>query len=153
MQINTLSILLLVNFFSDGTKLHNANCTFKSALQESINLFFLIKCYGEQMIQVYEMIHSEMIIICKELKQPKKFFNTCKNCLKDRRIALQGKFVFTTKKNVVKSKRSRISECIKKYSKTTTKTSNSNNLGEWGRWDVKQWVWQLRFRLYYSCSS
>ena len=44
------------------------------------------------------MIHNEMIIIHKKLQQQKIFFNTCKNCSKNKKIILQNKFVFTTKK-------------------------------------------------------
>ena len=69
MQISILDISLLAISFPDSTELRNANCTFKFALQESINSFSLVKHYGEQMIQVYEIAHSEMIIMRKELKQ------------------------------------------------------------------------------------
>ena len=39
-----------------------------------------------------------MITMRKELKQQKKFFEICKKCLKSKKIALQGKFVFMTEK-------------------------------------------------------
>ena len=42
------------------------------------------------------MVHSEMITMCKELKQQKKFLETRKKCSKNKKIALQSKFVFTT---------------------------------------------------------
>ena len=56
-------------FFLDNTELRDTNCAFESALQESANLFSLVKRYGEWMTQVYEEIHNEMIIMRKELKQ------------------------------------------------------------------------------------
>ena len=46
------------------------------------------------MIQMYKIVHNEMITMRKELKQQKIFFKTCKKCSKSKRIALQGKFVF-----------------------------------------------------------
>ena len=48
------------------------------------------------MTQAYEMVHNKIITIHKKLKQPKKFLETCKKCSKNKRIALQSKFVFTT---------------------------------------------------------
>ena len=46
------------------------------------------------MIQIYKMVHNEMITMCKKLKQQKNFFEVCKKCLKNKKIALQSKFVF-----------------------------------------------------------
>ena len=42
------------------------------------------------------MVHSEMITMCKELKQQREFFNACKKRLRSKRIVLHGRFVFTT---------------------------------------------------------
>ena len=88
--------MLFANFFPNDIELHNINHAFKFALQESTNLFSPARRYSKQMIQVYEMVHSEMITMHKELKQQKKIFETCKKCLKDKKIALQSKFVFIT---------------------------------------------------------
>ena len=49
------------------------------------------------MIQMYEMVHNEMITMHKELKQLKFFFEICKKCSKNKKIALQNKFVFMIK--------------------------------------------------------
>ena len=49
------------------------------------------------MMQMYKIIHNEMITMCKELKQPKKFLETYKKCSKNKKIALQNKFMFMTK--------------------------------------------------------
>ena len=47
------------------------------------------------MIQAYEMVYGEMITMHKELKQQKNCFEICRNCSKNKEIALQSKFVFT----------------------------------------------------------
>ena len=93
-ETSALDLLLLANFFPNGIELRNANHAFKFALQELIDLLSPTRCYGERMTQVYEMVHNEMITMRKELKQQKKFFEACKKCSKNKKIALQSKFVF-----------------------------------------------------------
>ena len=93
---NALDFLSFVNFFPNGIKLCNANHVFKFILQKSIDLFSLAKHYSQWMIQVYEMVHSEMITMRKELKQWKEFFEVCKKHSKNRKIVLQSEFVFMT---------------------------------------------------------
>ena len=85
-----------MNFFPNGTELRNTNYAFKFTLQESTDLFSPAKRYVEWMIQVYEMVHSEMITMRKELKQQKKFFEARKKHSKNKKIASQCKFVFMT---------------------------------------------------------
>ena len=63
-----------------------------------MDLFFLVKCYSEWIIQIYKIIHNKMITMRKALKQPKKKFNACKKCLKNKKIVLQSKFIFITEK-------------------------------------------------------
>ena len=87
-ETSTLNLLLLANFFPDNTELRNINYAFKFTLQELIDLLSPARHYGERMTQVYEMAHSEMITMCKELKQQKKFLETCKKCLKNKKIVL-----------------------------------------------------------------
>ena len=78
-----------MSFFLDGIKLCNVNHAFKFTLQESTDLFFPVKCYSEQMIQAYEMMHNEIITMHKELKQQRMLFETYKKCLKSKKIAIQ----------------------------------------------------------------
>ena len=91
-----IKFIIICEFFPNDIELCNANHAFKFVLQKSTDLFFPVKCYGEQMIQAYEMVHNEIITMHKKLKQQRKLFETCKKCSKNKRIALQNKFVFTT---------------------------------------------------------
>ena len=68
--------------------------------------------------------------MCKELKQPQKFFNACKKCSRSKRIVLYGRFVFTTEAMLQMMKKNRINQHNQKCSKMVTKMSNSNNFGE-----------------------
>ena len=95
-ETSALDLLLLASSFPDGTELRNANHAFKFALQESTDLPSPARRYGERMTQAYEMAHSEMITMRKELKQQRELLEARKKRSKGKRIALQGKFVFTT---------------------------------------------------------
>ena len=64
-----IKFIIICEFFLNGIELCNINYAFKFALQKLINLFFLVKRYGEQMIQMYEMVYNEIITMCKKLKQ------------------------------------------------------------------------------------
>ena len=88
--------MLLNSSPPDGTELRSADQTFKSALQESTDLFSLVKCYGERIACAYETAHSDIIMMCKELKQQNELLNARKKWKTGKRIALEGKFVFTT---------------------------------------------------------
>ena len=52
--------------------------------------------YGERMTQAYEMVHSELITMRKELRQQRELLNARKTRSRGKRIALEGRFVFTT---------------------------------------------------------
>ena len=88
--------MLFNNFSSDGIELCNVNQTFKFMLQESIDLFSLIKRYGEWIVCVYEITHNDIIMMYKKLKQQNEFFNVCKKWKMNKKIALEKKFMFIT---------------------------------------------------------
>ena len=64
-------------------------------MQESTDLPSPVKCYGEWIACVYETAHSDIITMCKEFKQQNELFNARKKRKMGKRIALEGKFVFT----------------------------------------------------------
>ena len=89
-----IKFIVICEIFLKNIELHNANHAFKFTLQKSMDLFSPIKSYSEQMTQTYEMIYNKMTTMHKELKQQKQILEACKKCSKNRRIALQEKFVF-----------------------------------------------------------
>ena len=95
-ETSTLDLSLLASFFPDSIELCNANHAFKFALQKLTDLLSPARRYGERMTQAYEIVHSKMITMRKKLKQQRKLLETHKKHSKSKRIALQGKFVFTT---------------------------------------------------------
>ena len=46
-ETSALNLLLLANFFPNGTELRNINHAFKFALQKSTNLLSPARCYSE----------------------------------------------------------------------------------------------------------
>ena len=68
-ETSALNLLLFASFFLNDTELRNANYAFKFALQKSTDLFSPARRYGEWMIQMYKIVHNEMITMRKELKQ------------------------------------------------------------------------------------
>ena len=102
--------MLFNNFFPNGTELRSVNQTFKSALQESTNLFSPVKHYGERIAHIYETTHSDIIMMRKEFKQQNEFLNACKKQKTGKKIALERKFVFTTEEilHVVKETKATI---------------------------------------------
>ena len=119
-ETSTLNLLLFVSFFSNNIELRNANYAFKFILQKLTNLFSPAKCYGEWMTQIYKIIHSKIITMCKELKQPKNFFKICKKYSKSKKVVLQNKFVFIT-------------EEILQITKETKSINATKNAQKWPR--------------------
>ena len=87
-ETSTLDLSLLASSSPDGTELCNANHAFKFVLQELIDLLSPARRYGEWMTQAYEMVHSEMITMRKELKQQRELLEARKKRSKGKRIAL-----------------------------------------------------------------
>ena len=67
-------------------------------LNETANLFNLIQQYTAQLVTMVEFTHAELITVRKEFELTKKIFSTRKKCTKNKRIALENKFVFFTQK-------------------------------------------------------
>ena len=55
-----------------------------------------VRRYGERIARVYEIAHSNITTMRKELKQKDELLNARKRRKKGKRIAVEGKFVFTT---------------------------------------------------------
>ena len=65
-------------------------------MQKLTDLVLLIRRYGKWITRVYEMVYSNMTTMREELKQKDKLLNARKKRKTNQRIAVEGKFVFTT---------------------------------------------------------
>ena len=118
---SALNLSLLDNSPPDGTQLRNTNQTFKSALQKSTNLPSPVKRYGERIACAYEMAHSNITTMREKLKQKDDLLNARKKRKTSKRIAVKGKFVFTTEKVLQLVKKAEAENATKKMRKRPRK--------------------------------
>lgn len=91
-----LDLLFLNSSPPDGTELHQANIALNSALRTAENLPSPARKYTERMTNAYERTSSELVLARKQLKEAHELLRTRKITKKGKRIALKGKFVFST---------------------------------------------------------
>ena len=87
---------LLASSPPDGIELRNANELLLSALDSVEILPDSARRYAKRMTQAYETTHSELIIARRQLSEQQKLLNNRKKHKRGKRVALKGKFVFTT---------------------------------------------------------
>jgi hypothetical protein len=95
-QKDQFDISLLESSPPDGTELRQANTLFNSALCTAENLPEKVRKYGERMAAAYETTHSELVIARKRLAEQDELLQARKKRTKGKRVALKGKFVFST---------------------------------------------------------
>ena len=86
------------NFLLNGIQLHKTNKLLVFALNEITNLFNSIQQYTMWLVMMIEFIHIELIIVQKKFKSTKKILNTQKKRTKNKKVALENKFVFFIQK-------------------------------------------------------
>jgi hypothetical protein len=91
-----LDLSLLDSSPPDGTELRAANLLLNSALKAAENLPSPVRRYTERMTRAFESTHSELITLHKEVEEQRKLISMRKARTKGKRIALKGKFVFST---------------------------------------------------------
>jgi hypothetical protein len=95
-QQDQFDLSLLESSPPDGTELRQANNLLNSTLRTAENLPEKARRYAERMTKAYETTHSELIIAQKRLAEQDELLQARKKRTKGKRIALKGKFVFST---------------------------------------------------------
>ena len=80
----------------DGTELRKANAMFINTLKDSRDVPERARRYIERMTRAYEMTHNELATVRKQMAEQQKLLNTRKKRKRGERVAMKGKFVFTT---------------------------------------------------------
>ena len=80
----------------DGTELRNSNNLLISTLQGIETVPERAKRYAERAVRAYEITNSELITARKIIAEQQKLLDRRKKRKKGKRVALKGKFVFTT---------------------------------------------------------
>lgn len=92
----SLDLTLLNSSPPDGTEVRKATALFTSELRKPGPLTSRAKRFGERMTRALEMTQSENVVLRRELAEARDLLRTRKSRRKGKRVALQGKFVFST---------------------------------------------------------
>jgi hypothetical protein len=92
----SLDLALLNSSPPDGTEVRKVTALFNSELQKPGPLTSLAKRFGERMTRILEMTQSENAVLRRELAEARELLRSRKNRRQGKRVALQGKFVFST---------------------------------------------------------
>jgi hypothetical protein len=91
-----LDLSLLDSSPPDGTELQQANLLLNSTIKAGEMLSSEAKRYIERLTSSFETTHSELMLSRRQNEEYKALLATRKKRTKGKRIALQGKFVFST---------------------------------------------------------
>ena len=95
-QQTDLDLSLLDSSPPDGTQLREANALLNSAIKAVEGLPSPVKRYTERMTRFTELANSENVALRKQVKEQEELLNTRKIRTKGKRVALKGRFVFST---------------------------------------------------------
>ena len=95
-QTLALDLALLHSSPPDGTELRQANSLYLSQISGASDVPSLAKRYSKRMSQAFEGSQSENVILRKRLAEAEELLRTRKKRTTGKRIALAGKFVFST---------------------------------------------------------
>ena len=95
-QSSNLDLSLLCSSPPDGTELRTANAVLNSELRKASSLASPIKRYTERMTRAFETTQSENVTLRKRLAEQEELLRTRKARKKGKRVALKGRFVFST---------------------------------------------------------
>jgi hypothetical protein len=95
-QSSSLDLSLLHSSPPEGTELRQANALFNAQIRDVDGVPSPAKRYAERMTRALETTQSELTTIRKELAEQTELLQARKKRKKGKRVALKGKFVFTT---------------------------------------------------------
>ena len=96
LDATSLDLTLLNSSPPDGTEVRKATALFNSELRKPGPLTSPAKRFGERITRILEMTQSENAVLRRELAEARGLLRSRKNRRKGKRVALQGKFVFST---------------------------------------------------------
>ena len=95
-QQTDLDLSLLESSPPDGTELRQANALLNTAIKACRDLPSPAKRFTERMTRAFEVANSENVTLRKQVKEQSELLSTRKNRTRGKRIALKGRFVFST---------------------------------------------------------
>jgi len=113
-QQQDLDLSLLESSPPDGTELRKASAIFNSAIKASHDLPSPAKRFSERMTRLFETTHSELSTLRKQVEQQQELLSARKNRTKGKRVALKGKFVFSTEEVLAIAKQAEVQSTDKR---------------------------------------
>ena len=114
----------------DGTQLRNTNALLLSTLENNEAVPESAVRYAKRMIQAYELTHHELITARNQISAQKQLLEARKKRKKGKRVAIQGKFVFTTEDMLEIVKIAEAETTAKAAKKKASKRSKRSNVSE-----------------------
>jgi len=115
--LHPLDLSLLQSSPPDGTELREANALWHSELDKEQPLLSPVKRYAKRMTRALETCQSENALLRKRLADAESLLQARKQRKKGKRIALQGKFVFSTQEVLDIAKQAELEAAQKKPKK------------------------------------
>jgi hypothetical protein len=129
-QSSSLDLSLLQSSPPEGTELRQANALFNAQICDVDGVPSPAKRYAERMTRALETTQSELTTIRKELAEQRELLQTRKKRKKGKRVALKGKFVFSTQEVLDIVKEAEAETAAKKSRKRPRKRSISVEIEE-----------------------
>jgi hypothetical protein len=95
-QRTNIDLLLLGSPQPGGIELREANTLLEQSIKASKDIPSPVKRCTERTSRAFEVTHSENVTLRKQLKEAEALLSTRKIHKKDKRVALKGRFVFST---------------------------------------------------------
>lgn len=127
---NPLDLSILDSSPPDGTELRRANAVLNSELERCSTLTSPVKRYTARITQALEMRNSELTTIRKENSAQKELLHIRKSRKKGKRIALKGRFIFSTQEVLEIAKQAEEETSMKKTRKRPRATSINEEIEE-----------------------
>jgi hypothetical protein len=133
-QQTDLDLSLLESSPPDGIELRQANMLLNTAIKACRDLPSPAKRFTERMTRAFEITNSENVTLRKQVEEQAELLNIRKTRTKGKRIALKGKFVFSTQE-VLEIAKAAESETSKKRTTSQPRKRKiaETNGGEEGR--------------------
>ena len=110
----SLDLTLLDSSPPDGTELRQATALFNSELKKPGPLISPVKRFGERMTCVLQTTLSENAMLRRELAEARTLLRSRKSRKNGKRVALQGKFVFSTEEVLEIAKQAEVNSAAKR---------------------------------------
>ena len=124
-SVDTLDLSLLQSSPPDGTELREANALLRQQLSNSAELATPARRYTKRLTYAFESTQSENVILRKALADTQALLRKRKERKKGKRVALKGRFVFSTQEVLEVARAAEIETAKKKAKNKSSRKSKA----------------------------